>query len=117
MNAKSAVTIAYVFVLFGTTPLRLVTAGPTSHPSHHKWRRPNKTVSNQVKAQRSAGPGAVLDQFQDEWNGGGHHFWVDHYLAQTFTAAIGGQVDHIDLLIDAWDSDPRYPATISIVET
>jgi len=74
------------------------------------------SVSDQVQTGRSAGPGAVLDQFQEQVGGGGY-FWAERYLAQTFTPAVGGQLDHVDLLISTWDGDPSYPATISIVET
>jgi parallel beta-helix repeat protein len=63
--------------------------------------------------------GAVLDQAQETWEGGGAHFWAERFLAQTFTPAISGQLDHLDLVIDAFGpgADPYYPATIAIVET
>jgi hypothetical protein len=63
--------------------------------------------------------GAILDQSQETWDGGGAHFWAERSLAQTFTPAVGGQLDHVDLLIDAFGpgADPSVPATVAIVET
>ncbi len=58
---------------------------------------------------------AILDQFQVT-DSGGAHFWENAFLAQTFTPSITGLLDQVDLNIDAWDGQPFYPATISVVE-
>jgi hypothetical protein len=63
----------------------------------------------------SAASDAVLDQFQEQ-DTGGAHFWANSFLAQTFTPSITGLLDQVDLDIDAWDEQPFYPATISVVE-
>ncbi len=115
MSAKTSVTSAFVFALYGTTVLSLAAAGPPSHRSFDNWKRPEGSVSIQVRVERSAGPGAVLDQVQEDDSGAGA-IWAERHFAQTFTPAIGGQLAQVDLLITS-TGDPTYPATISIVET
>jgi len=60
----------------------------------------------------------ILDQSQELFYGGSAFFnYVS--LAQTFTPAIGGELDHVDLHIEGFlgVGNPTYPATISIVQT
>ena len=59
----------------------------------------------------------ILDQSQ-ELSNGGSGFYRFVCLAQTFTPAVSGQLDHVDLLIEGFGGgNPDYAATVSVVET
>lgn len=62
------------------------------------------------------GQAVMLDQSQESWHGGSIGLSLTHpSLAQTFTAGITGQLDHVDLRFGEYGDDPSYPATISII--
>ncbi|MFZ0033572.1 MAG: PEP-CTERM sorting domain-containing protein [Sedimentisphaerales bacterium] len=61
-------------------------------------------------------PGCVLDQDQETESGGGH-YWANLFIAQTFTAGLSGQLDHIDAEMGSWFGPPSYPTTVEIRAT
>ncbi len=62
------------------------------------------------------GQAVMLDQSQESWHGGSIGLSLTYpSLAQTFTAGITGQLDHVDLRFGEYGDDPSYPATISVI--
>ena len=57
----------------------------------------------------------ILDQSQEQWNGGGWNIYAQRSFAQTFTCGISNQLSHVDVLLDTWEGSPDYPSTFSIV--